>query len=132
MTTAGEIFFFLFVWHVFRRESIPAKAVVVAATAVMLLTLVFDTLIAGEMYGPPPYGPPPGSPTTLAAADLVQRMTELSDLQAVVKDSSDDRAGHDPSTQRDDSYRRRSVRRWPDDARTDEWRPPAGMSRRSP
>jgi hypothetical protein len=59
----GTFCFYLFIWYVFRRESLGAKVALGAVAAVFVLSIVRDTILRGVTFGPPP-----GSFTTLAAA----------------------------------------------------------------
>ena len=60
---AGAFCFYLFVWHVFRRDSLVAKGTLAVVALILVASLVLDTFVAGETFGPPP-----GSPTTLGSA----------------------------------------------------------------
>ncbi|MFT3921776.1 MAG: hypothetical protein QM778_04515 [Myxococcales bacterium] len=61
----GTLFFYLFVWYVFRRDNWLAKGGISLALVIMVTSLVRDTWLAGVTFGAPP-----GSLTTLAAAGI--------------------------------------------------------------
>lgn len=60
---AGTVFFYLFAWYVFRRNSVIAMSAVALVTLVFLVSVVRDTLLLGVTFGPPP-----GTLTTFAGA----------------------------------------------------------------
>ncbi len=62
----GTFCFYLFVWYVFRRESLVAKAALGLALALFLVSLVHDTFLAGVTFGPPP-------PTTIMLCGATAR-----------------------------------------------------------
>jgi hypothetical protein len=51
---AGTLCFYLFVWYVFRRQSVLAKAFVGLAALAFAVSLTKDTWLAGVTFGPPP------------------------------------------------------------------------------
>lgn len=59
----GTLCFYLFVWYVFRRDSVLAKAAIALASIVFVVSLATDTVLGGVTFGPPP-----GALTTLAGA----------------------------------------------------------------
>jgi hypothetical protein len=60
---SGTLCFYLFVWYVFRRHSLIAKACLGVVVLAFAVSLAHDTLLKGVTFGPPP-----GSPTMLAGA----------------------------------------------------------------
>lgn len=60
---AGSLGFYLFVWYVFRRYSMLARAALGLVLALFFVSLTCDTLLTGVTFGPPP-----GSPTMWAGA----------------------------------------------------------------
>jgi hypothetical protein len=59
----GSLCFYLFVWYVFRRQSVVAKAALGLAVLVFAVSIGCDTIMRGVTFGPPP-----GRWTTLAGA----------------------------------------------------------------
>jgi hypothetical protein len=59
----GTYCFYLFVWYVFRRESLVAKVALGFVALVFVTSLTRDTFIAHVTFGPPP-----GTVTTIAGA----------------------------------------------------------------
>lgn len=57
----GTLCFYLFVWYVFRRDSVGAKVALGVVALAFLVSITCDTVLKGVTYGPPP-----GSATTLA------------------------------------------------------------------
>jgi hypothetical protein len=57
---AGTFCFYLFVWYMFRRSSLIAKAVLGLVAVVLVISIVHNTIIRGVTFGQPP-----GTVTTL-------------------------------------------------------------------